>query len=390
MKTYLVGGAVRDTLLGLPVKDRDWVVVGATPERMVAQGFKPVGQDFPVFLHPVTHEEYALARTERKTAPGYRGFVVHAAPDVTLEQDLARRDITINSIAVDAIDLASNGTILSKARLIDPFGGQHDLNHNVLRHVTLAFREDPVRILRVARFAARFADFSLAPETLQLMKHMVQSGEVAALVPERVWQELSRGLMENTPSRLLEVLALCGALSQVLGVPQHRTPGQPSPTSGDFWQVLDQAAKQAAPLPVRLALLSLLVHGLGASLSASLPRLPRDCRELAALLGSEVEQTRLCEHWTPTEWLQWLLRCDAFRRPQRLLMLVSACEIWLQRSLPAAGVWAAVQSVRLPVAGVAGATPVDATPSGGPATGERLNAARALAIAQHLASTRPR
>ena len=390
MKTYLVGGAVRDALLGLPVKDRDWVVVGATPERMVAQGFKPVGQDFPVFLHPVTHEEYALARTERKTAPGYRGFVVHAAPDVTLEQDLARRDITINSIAVDAIDLATNGTFLSKARLIDPFGGQNDLKHKVLRHVTLAFREDPVRILRVARFAARFADFSLAPETLQLMRDMVQSGEVAALVPERVWQELSCGLMENTPSRLLEMLALCGALSQVLGVPQHLTPGQPSPTSRDFWRVLDQAAKQAAPLPVRLALLSLLMNDLGASLSASLPRLPRDCSELAALLGSEVEQTRHCEHWTATQWLQWLLRCDAFRRPQRLLMLVSACEIWLQRSLPAAGVWAAVQSVRLPRAGVAGATPVDAIPSGGPAIGERLNAARVLAIAQHLASTRPR
>ncbi|MGZ8317101.1 MAG: multifunctional CCA addition/repair protein, partial [Telluria sp.] len=180
MKTYIVGGAVRDELLGLPVKDHDWVVVGATPEQMVAQGFRPVGKDFPVFLHPQTHEEYALARTERKTAPGYRGFVFHTSPDVTLEDDLVRRDLTINAIA-----RAEDGT------LTDPFNGQQDIRARIFRHVSGAFAEDPVRILRVARFAARFADFTVAPETIRLMQNMVAAGEVDALVPERVWQELA-------------------------------------------------------------------------------------------------------------------------------------------------------------------------------------------------------
>ena len=202
MQIYLVGGAVRDSLLGLPVQDRDWVVVGATPEQMVALGYLPVGRDFPVFLHPKTKEEYALARTERKSAPGYKGFVIHAAPDVTLAQDLARRDLTINSIASYAVPTRARGTFdpfLSPKQafqpdlttLIDPHGGQQDLRDKVLRHVTDAFREDPVRILRVARFAARFADFSVAPETMQLMREMVAHGEADHLVAERVWQELA-------------------------------------------------------------------------------------------------------------------------------------------------------------------------------------------------------
>ena len=217
MQIYLVGGAVRDTLLGLPVKDRDWVVVGATPEQMVALGYRPVGRDFPVFLHPQTHEEFALARTERKTAPGYRGFAIHSAPDVTLEQDLARRDLTINAMAVAAADVhARDGFDASSATLVDPWNGKGDLQHKLLRHVTDAFREDPVRVLRVARFAARFADFEVASQTLALMQDMVGQGEAQALVAERVWQELARGLMESRPSRMCEVLLQSGAWQAVL------------------------------------------------------------------------------------------------------------------------------------------------------------------------------
>src|ERR1700712_1591260 len=201
MKIYTVGGAVRDQLLGLAIKDRDFVVVGATPDQMVQAGFRPVGKDFPVFLHPETQEEYALARTERKTAPGYHGFVFHTAPEVTLEQDLVRRDLTINAIA-----RADDGS------LVDPFNGQSDLAARIFRHVSPAFAEDPVRILRLARFAARFADFTVAPDTLALMRSMVDAGEVDALVPERVWQEVARGLMEAAPSRMLTVLRDCGAL----------------------------------------------------------------------------------------------------------------------------------------------------------------------------------
>ena len=301
MQIYLVGGAVRDALLGLPVQDRDWVVVGATPEQMVAAGFLPVGKDFPVFLHPVTKEEYALARTERKTAPGYKGFVIHAAPDVTLEQDLARRDITINSIAryesatrARGIFDASNRFIDAEAAakpaasaLIDPHGGQQDLRNKVLRHVTGAFREDPVRILRVARFAARFADFSVAPETMQLMREMVAHGEADHLVAERVWQELARGLMAHKPSRMFEVLRDCGALARLLpeiqwgsnsnaiaaqhaaATPVHRPMNQesgphsmprtdppPEVDSGiHLLRVLDMSARLNASLPVRFACL---------------------------------------------------------------------------------------------------------------------------------------
>ena len=227
MQSYLVGGAVRDRLLGRPGSDRDWVVVGASPKTMSEQGFLPVGRDFPVFLHPQTREEYALARTERKSGPGYRGFVVHADPGVTLEEDLARRDLTINAIALPAA--LADKSPLDPADLIDPYGGLRDLQARRLRHVTEAFREDPVRILRVARFAARFVDFSVAPETLALMREMVDADEADALVPERVWQELARGLSEDKPSRMFEVLRACGALKVILpeverlwGVPQPR------------------------------------------------------------------------------------------------------------------------------------------------------------------------
>ncbi|HWP12550.1 MAG TPA: multifunctional CCA addition/repair protein, partial [Ramlibacter sp.] len=252
MQTYMVGGAVRDALLGLPVNDHDWVVVGATPQEMISAGYLPVGKDFPVFLHPQSREEYALARTERKTARGYHGFAFHAEPNVTLEQDLARRDLTINAMAQDPA-----------GRLIDPYGGRADLENRVLRHVTVAFREDPVRILRVARLAARFADFSLAPETLALMREMVEAGEVDALVAERVWQELARGLMEDKPSRMFEMLRSCGALARLLpevnrlwGVPQRAEYHPEIDTGAHLMMVLDMSARLEAPLAVRFACLT--------------------------------------------------------------------------------------------------------------------------------------
>ena len=304
----MVGGAVRDALLGLPVKDRDWVVVGGTPEAMGALGSVPVGKDFPVFLHPATHEEYALARTERKTARGYRGFAVQADPAVTLEEDLARRDLTINALAVPQ-DTSSDD--IDPARVIDPYGGLRDLRAGVLRHVTTAFGEDPVRILRVARFAARFADFKVAPETLELMRGMVDEGEVDHLVPERVWQELSRGLCEARPSRMLQVLRDCGALARLLpevdrlfGVPQTASHHPEVDTGAHLLLVLDMAAQLQADLPVRYACLG---HDLGKGTTPAevLPRhigpeersvrllrgvgerlrVPVDCRELAEVVA---------------------------------------------------------------------------------------------------------
>ncbi|MFY9510808.1 MAG: multifunctional CCA addition/repair protein, partial [Rubrivivax sp.] len=253
---YTVGGAVRDALLGRPASDRDWVVVGSSPEALLAAGYKPVGKDFPVFLHPETGEEVALARTERKSAPGYHGFSFHADPGVTLEQDLARRDLTINAIAQ-----AADGT------LIDPYGGQRDIVAKVFRHVSAALVEDPVRLLRLARMAARWPDFTVAPETATLLQQMVAAGEIDALVPERVWQELSRGLMEQQPSRMFELLRGCGALARLLpevdrlwGVPQPPEHHPEVDTGLHLMLVLDQAAQLAAPLPVRYAC---LVHDLG-------------------------------------------------------------------------------------------------------------------------------
>ena len=324
MQTYLVGGAVRDALLGLPVKDRDWVVVGATPEQLLAQGYLPVGRDFPVFLHPQTREEYALARTERKTGPGYHGFVFHAAPDVSLQEDLARRDLTINAMAVAAHSLNPDGTLgADQHNIIDPWGGQADLARRRFRHVTPAFREDPVRILRVARLAARFADFTVAPDTLVLMREMVQAGEADHLVPERVWQELATGLMEARPSRLLEVLRDCAALVRLL--PQvdllWSAPPAGLALAPRRLQVLDLAARLAAPLPTRFAC---LMHGL--ALPEQLP-LPTACRELAELLGREQAGLQTCTELDAAGLLQLLQRCDAFRRPERLaqIALAGAC-----------------------------------------------------------------
>ena len=354
MQTYLVGGAIRDALLGRPGSDHDWVVVGATPEQMVARGFLPVGRDFPVFLHPETREEYALARTERKSAPGYRGFVVHAAPDVTLEQDLARRDLTINAIALPEARInASDRLDLDPTDLVDPFHGQRDLQQKQLRHVTDAFREDPVRILRVARFAARFADFHVAPETMVLMREMVEAGEADALVPERVWQELARGLMEDKPSRMFELLRECGALTVLLpevdrlwGVPQPEAHHPEVDTGVHLMMVLDTAAHLHAPLAVRFAC---LVHDLGKGTtpidvlprhigheqrSAKLLRavcdrwrVPVDVRELADVVAREHGNIHRSGELNASAVVRLLERCDAFRKPERFDEALLACEI---------------------------------------------------------------
>ena len=344
MKTYLVGGAVRDALLGIEGADRDWVVVGATPETMQAQGFVPVGRDFPVFLHPDTREEYALARTERKSGRGYHGFVFHAATDVTLEQDLARRDLTINAIAQE---LTQDGE-----HLIDPYGGQRDLQNKVLRHVTDAFREDPVRILRVARFAARFADFAVHPHTMQLMQDMVRDGEVDALVSERVWQELSRGLMTDRPSRMLQVLRECGALKRLLpevdklyGVPQRAEYHPEIDTGIHLEMVLDAAARMHAPLEVRFAC---LCHDLGKGTTPAdiLPRhigheqrsekltralcerwrVPAPCKELAELVAREHGNIHQGQSFGAEAVRRLLVRGDALRPPERFLLALQACE----------------------------------------------------------------
>ena len=340
MKTYLVGGAVRDALMGLNGSDRDWVVVGGTPEALVAQGYQPVGKDFPVFLHPDTHEEYALARTERKTARGYHGFAVQASPEVTLEEDLARRDLTINAIAQD-----------EHGQRTDPYGGERDINAKVLRHVTEAFREDPVRILRLARFAARFPDFTVAPETMTLMREMMSEGEVDALVSERVWQELSRGLMGAQPSRMLQVLRACGALprllpevAQLYGVPQRAEYHPEIDTGIHLEMVLDVSARTNAPLEVRFAC---LCHDLGKGTTPAdvLPRhigheqrsekltralctrwrVPVECKELAELVAREHGNIHQSLGFGAEAVLRLLVRCDALRRPERFLLALQAC-----------------------------------------------------------------
>ena len=342
MRCYVVGGAVRDALLGLPVNDHDWVVVGSTPEAMVAAGYTPVGRDFPVFLHPQTHEEYALARTERKSGRGYQGFVVLAAPEVTLEQDLARRDLTINAIAQDP----------ATGALTDPFNGQQDLQDKVLRHVSEAFVEDPVRLLRLARLAARFPQFSIAPETQALLAHMVADGEIDHLVPERVWQELSRGLMESRPDRMLTVLRGCGALSRLLpevdklwGVPQPAEHHPEIDTGVHLLMVLRCAAQLNAPLAVRYAA---LCHDLGkgstppaewprhiahesrsAKLAAQMSerwKVPADCRELAVLTAREHGNVHRSGTLDAAATVRLLDRCDAWRRPERFAGLLLACE----------------------------------------------------------------
>ena len=352
MQIYMVGGAVRDRLLGLPVQDHDWVVVGATPEQMVAQGYLPVGKDFPVFLHPDSREEYALARTERKSGRGYKGFTVFTSPDVTLEEDLARRDLTINSIAACADWTSAGGQLGSKVDLIDPFGGQRDLQAKVLRHVTDAFREDPVRILRLARFAARFHDFSIAPETMALLREMVADGEADHLVPERVWQELSRGLMEAHPARMFDVLRDCGALAVVLpelnrlwGVPQRAEYHPEVDTGVHVMMVLQMAARLNASLPVRWAC---LMHDLGKGTTPAdvLPRhigheqrsskllrtvgqrlrVPTDCTELADVVAREHGNIHRSGDLNAAALVRLLERCDAFRKPARFADALLACE----------------------------------------------------------------
>lgn len=361
MKVFSVGGAVRDELLGLPVKDRDWVVVGATPEAMVAAGYLPVGKDFPVFLHPQSKEEYALARTERKTAPGYKGFTFHTSAEVTLEDDLIRRDLTINAMARDA-----------DGQLVDLHGGREDLAARVLRHVSPAFEEDPVRILRVARFAARFTDFTVAPETRTLMAKMVAAGEVDALVAERVWQELARGLMEEKPSRMFQVLRDCGALARLLpevdrlwGVPQRADYHPEVDTGVHVMMVLDMAARLNAPLPARFAALT---HDLGKGTTPVdvLPRhighearsvdmigplcerlrVPVDCREVAFTVAREHTNIHRLDQLRMGTVVEVIERCDGLRRPDRFELILQACEAdyrgrlgWEEKPFPQADLW---------------------------------------------------
>ena len=410
MKIYMVGGAVRDALLGLPVQDRDWVVIGATPEQMLAQGYLPVGRDFPVFLHPETREEYALARTERNSGRGYRGFVVHAAPDVTLEEDLARRDLTINAIAEDVDGISARA-------LFDPYFGHRDLQARVLRHVSKAFREDPVRILRVARFAARFADFSVAPETTQLMREMVDAGEADHLVPERVWQELARGLMEAQPPRMFAVLRSCGALAVLLpeverlwGVPQRAEYHPEVDTGVHLMMVLAMAARLNAPLGVRFACLT---HDLGKGTTPAdmLPRhigheqrsaqllrgvcerlrVPVDCRELADVVAREHGNIHRSGELNAAAVLRLLERCDAIRKPARFEDVLLACECdargrlgfeesaYPQRERLLAAMHAARAVDTAPLAAEAAKRGLK-----GPQVGEQIHAARAQAIAAAL------
>jgi tRNA nucleotidyltransferase (CCA-adding enzyme) len=312
LRVYQVGGSVRDRLLGLAADDQDFVVVGATPEELVSRGFRSVGKDFPVFLHPISGEEYALARTERKQGPGYHGFSFDAGVEVTLEEDLARRDLTINAMALDA-----------EGQLIDPYNGRLDLQAGCLRHVTEAFREDPVRILRLARFAARFSDFDIAPKTRELCRQMVQSGEVDHLVPERVWQEMSRAMMQKSPSRFFDVLREVGALASVspeladlLGYPAGgRLP----------LRALDGAARLGAPLPVRYAVLVCSIPDSLESLARRL-RVPSACRDMAELVAaccSPINQVKTLDAETALAVLQ---RLDVFRRPERMKDVLLACQ----------------------------------------------------------------
>lgn len=341
LEVYCVGGAVRDELLGLPIKDLDYVVVGSTTESMLDLGFKPVGKDFPVFLHPTTHDEYALARTERKVGKGYKGFTVHADTNVTLEDDLSRRDFTMNAIAKR-----------SDGQLIDPYDGQLDIKQKVIRHVGSAFVEDPVRILRAARFSARFSDFTIAPETMSLMQKMVIAGEVDALISERVWQELSKGLMEVKPSRMFEVLRACGALQKILpeldrlwGVPQPEKHHPEIDTGVHVMMTIDYAAKKNFGLPVRLAT---LLHDLGKGTTPKdiLPRhighdergaklvkevsgrlrLPNDCSQLAYMVAKFHIKEHQVMDMKPSTLLTFLIQLDAFRQPDRFETFLQACE----------------------------------------------------------------
>lgn len=360
MQIYKVGGAVRDRLLGQPVTDIDWVVVGATTEEMLAKGFRPVGADFPVFLHPKSGEEYALARTERKSGRGYGGFTFHASPEVTLEEDLIRRDLTINAMAED-----------DHGNLTDPYNGQQDLAGRVLRHVSPAFAEDPLRVLRVARFAARYAGlgFTVARETMELMRRLSESGELQALTPERSWKEISRALMEEQPQVFIQVLRDCGALKVLLpevdalfGVPQPEVHHPEIDSGVHTLSVLEQAAQHQQPLTVRWAC---LLHDLGKGLTpqSEWPRhiahehkgltliktvnerfkAPRDCQELALLVGQYHTHGHRALELKPSTLLELLQSFDVYRRPQRFEEFIVACEMdargrkgFEQRSYPQA------------------------------------------------------
>jgi len=370
LQCYQVGGAVRDALLGLPVQDRDWVVVGATPQDMTARGFTPVGRDFPVFLHPLTHEEYALARTERKSGQGYRGFVVHCAPEVSLEEDLLRRDLTVNAMAIDAA-----------GHLIDPHGGRQDVSQGLLRHVSEAFVEDPVRILRVARFCARFSEFRIAEPTLALMRKMVEHGEVDALVPERIWQELSRGLMYARADRMLDALEACGALARML------------PALSQTWSdsevraALRRSVNCDLPLPIRWAVLlhRLAIDEAGAVQTAV--RAPQACSELAQMLIREQSELRRRDH-DPQTRLTLLERCDALRKPDRFDWLLTALTCLQEDVDPGGNLWRrALGAARAVQAGVI-AQAISADPAS--TRTERIRAAvaqaRCAAIARASAS----
>ena len=406
MKSYLVGGAVRDALLGLPEGDRDWVVVGAQPQELLDAGYLQVGKDFPVFLHPRTREEHALARTERKTAAGYRGFEVHADPSVTLEDDLLRRDLTINAIAQDEA-----GT------LIDPHGGQRDIADKVLRHVSEAFVEDPVRILRLARFAARFDGFTVADETMALMRRMVESREVDALVPERVWHELARGLMAATPSRMFAVLRECGALARLLpevdrlwGVAQRADYHPEVDTGVHLMMVLDMSARLNGSLPVRFACLG---HDLGKGTTPAdvLPRhlgheqrsvalvrevcdrlrVPLACRELAEVVAREHGNVHRSGEFNAAAVLRLLERGDAIRRPDRFNEMLLACEcdargrLGLEESAyPQRRRLGRALELARSVDSAAVAAQAAARGLSGPAVGEAIHLARANAVAAGL------
>jgi tRNA nucleotidyltransferase (CCA-adding enzyme) len=382
MKAYVVGGAVRDQMMGAAANDRDWVVVGATPEAMVAAGYMPVGRDFPVFLHPQTHEEYALARTERKSGAGYHGFVFHTAPDVTLEQDLARRDLTINAMALDP----------DSGALIDPFGGAADLRAGVLRHVSGAFAEDPVRLLRVARFAARWPRFVVADDTRELMQRLVDGGEVDALVAERCWQELSRGLAEPAPSRMFDVLRDCGALAR-LAPELDRWCAADAERCAALMHALD--ASPATPPALRFACVCHALEPARIRAWCERWRVDAESRDLALLLAREWPQLSTSHELSPSDTLAVLERCDAWRRPERTRvalaawqalapMLASADAARLRRQVERLG--RALQAgQRVSVANLPDALRAAAD---GPALGQALRQARLQAIAEALAQPR--
>lgn len=348
MKSYIVGGAVRDELLGLPIKDYDYVVVGETPYSMLAKGYSPIGKDFPVFLHPYSKEEYALARTEKKITTGYKGFIFNTASNITLEEDLARRDLTINAIAKD-----KNGT------LIDPFNGIKDIKKRILRHVSNAFTEDPVRILRIARFTARFPNFRIAPETLSLMKNMVNLGELDTLVPERIWREISRGLMEQRPTRMFLTLKKCNAIHhifpelKVLICKFQCTKHYLKFNRYSNIQALDYTSYKSYTLEVRFAVFTYCciqvtiqpkkyvntytyeeLNNTFIQMVCKRLKIPSKCRDLALLSNREYINFNYAYHLNALTTLKLFLRCDAFRRPDRFFKILQSIESHLIKIIP--------------------------------------------------------